>query len=459
MEFIENMKGAFERKGDRLNKDDAQSAVELIFVVAILAGFGAIAVKMLDGKTQELAETGAKNDIAADIAAETKQEPVQQPVIYQEANVSDMLSTLETSNVYVEDGASISNLSKVQEAYSGSPVAIVVLNSENSNDLKKTSYNVQSRTDFDTVIVVKDQFSAVSATYEEAKIHETVEALPNMGASLLSGSDAIIAYSSEASLVETVVVEPPVPADRNVNAALGVTGGFLAMAVVGTVIAVTVSKLRSKARRRKPTKNTIKDMDKNFADNFEELLEILLIHDKMGSKTADQIQDVMTNMAELWKRAKKRSSPDQKIILEVKYSDIFSKLVKLLGENYYIDIYNNKNLWDRPAQRMREVELKLDSVNGQIMTNIRQVNASQDLDFRVALESLMDSSSDGYNTVFEDIDAETAETSSGSGNVITARDISWNTGSKRNQKITGNGNVQIQGDSNIVRVPPRSRRF
>ena len=50
---------------------------------------------------------------------------------------------------------------------------------------------------------------------------------------------------------------------------------------------------------------------------------------------------------------------------------------------------NNPQYWSNPEGRLAEVSLAIDSVDQQAVENIRQVNESRDLEFKVALDSLI----------------------------------------------------------------------
>lgn len=204
----------------------------------------------------------------------------------------------------------------------------------------------------------------------------------------------------ENSTTETINVNP----DSALDAAISITGGFLSSILVIVVISVVVSKLLKKPFGNK-TSNNVTSLTENMPDEMQlsvkNLDKVRLQHIAINStETAASVALIMKNTAELVRRAQKSGSLSQQSLIEVKYSDIFDKLSKLLGEEYYLDVYKNPNMWSRPESRMSEVLSKLSSVNEQVLSNIRQLNDSQDLDFKVALESLLDNTGH-VETVFK----------------------------------------------------------
>lgn len=103
----------------------------------------------------------------------------------------------------------------------------------------------------------------------------------------------------------------------------------------------------------------------------------------------NQVAAILRNSEELFRRILKRGDSQQVRMVSVDYADTLTKLNTALSADYYLDLVRNPALWDRPAERRREVEEALGVVSDQLVKNIQQVNASQDLDLSVALDGLM----------------------------------------------------------------------
>ena len=118
-------------------------------------------------------------------------------------------------------------------------------------------------------------------------------------------------------------------------------------------------------------------ISETFAKGGETLIDL----EKLMATTVNNVQ-------QLFIRLEKRGSTEKKRIAVVEYEDKLTKLIEGLGDNYFLDIAKDPNLWDNAVHRMVEVHDAVEMVNLQLIENIRQVNASKDLEFRVVLNAL-----------------------------------------------------------------------
>lgn len=101
------------------------------------------------------------------------------------------------------------------------------------------------------------------------------------------------------------------------------------------------------------------------------------------------IKDLVNHTNSLFERLEKKGSQSQKNMATVEYRDKLSKILKAVGNDYYLDIALNPKLWNDAENRLNEVKSALVALDEQVITNIRQVNENQDIEFQVALESLI----------------------------------------------------------------------
>lgn len=132
---------------------------------------------------------------------------------------------------------------------------------------------------------------------------------------------------------------------------------------------------------------------KSFTDAFNSTVNVLKAlveqHHVLGyKKTASKMRSILVSTDELFERIKKKGTNDQLTMASVKYAYLFEKVAFAMNDEHYIDIAQNPGLWEDPERRLKEAENALDSVHKQIIDNIKQVNSSKDLDFKVALEAL-----------------------------------------------------------------------
>ena len=79
----------------------------------------------------------------------------------------------------------------------------------------------------------------------------------------------------------------------------------------------------------------------------------------------------------------------------VNYSDTLLKLNKALGVDYYLDIQANPHLWSQPEERLEAVERALKATGLQLIRNIKQINSSQDLEYKISIDLLLKAAEDG----------------------------------------------------------------
>lgn len=111
--------------------------------------------------------------------------------------------------------------------------------------------------------------------------------------------------------------------------------------------------------------------------------------DTVSAATVEQIDSLVTNAIELFHRLRLRADKGQRVVAQAEYEDKLDKLIAALDRDYLPDVLANPRLWDNPEQRVREVQTAMESVDAQLLENIRQVNARRGLVFRVPLGSLI----------------------------------------------------------------------
>lgn len=111
--------------------------------------------------------------------------------------------------------------------------------------------------------------------------------------------------------------------------------------------------------------------------------------DQVAGAVGSQIDALVQNVSELFRRLAAKSDAQQRGIAEVEYDDKLARLARALGDDYLLDLLAHPRLWEDPDRRAREVQSALGAVDAQVIANIRQVNAHRGLVFEVALDGLM----------------------------------------------------------------------
>ncbi|WP_111718969.1 TM2 domain-containing protein [Homoserinimonas sp. OAct 916] len=117
-----------------------------------------------------------------------------------------------------------------------------------------------------------------------------------------------------------------------------------------------------------------------------------LVHEKAGDKMAPavigQVDSLVANVTELFRRLQVTADMAQPARAQIEYEGKLRKLVATLDRDYLLDVLANPGLWDNPEQRMREAQGAIESVNAQLLESIRQVNAHVGLVFEFTLDGL-----------------------------------------------------------------------
>lgn len=173
---------------------------------------------------------------------------------------------------------------------------------------------------------------------------------------------------------------------------LALIGGFAGSA--GVVALSTKMYINAKINQMRVVRTpVITASSKSFTEAFNDAVEALKVliekHHVLGYKrTSSKMKSILIAVDELFGRIQKKGTNDQLSMASVKYAYLFDKVAYAMNEDHYIDIARNPHLWENPERRMKDSEKALDSVHQQIIDNIKQVNSSKDLDFKVALEAL-----------------------------------------------------------------------
>jgi hypothetical protein len=187
---------------------------------------------------------------------------------------------------------------------------------------------------------------------------------------------------------------------------LTVIGIVILLLVAGLVTAIVLILRHSSPKRRRTRAHS--RVDKKLFDNSEnadsveksllklrELADLYAAQPKKytagGAPIHGQINQVIVDVQELFRRLRANGTAQQARLAESKYADVLKKVVLTVDRDYYGDIVANPRLWSSPDERIKAIGQALRAVHEQVLENIKQVNASKDLEFMVVLDSLLES--------------------------------------------------------------------
>ncbi|UOQ60334.1 hypothetical protein MUN76_15075 [Leucobacter rhizosphaerae] len=307
-------------------------------------------------------------------------------------DANEIVEACGTQSVCLFDGATISNAPELASALPEG-VRVIVIPEPNQAESVQSSViatQVQAATGAETVIIIEDRAKDRFSVASDGDATAITEALYSQGE-----SDGGIAV---AAIGETLVPGSPAQAPGvGFDGTAVIFGAVALIAVAGATLGVILfarrrrnarghtSRVRS-ARLEKELTAALNGEDGAYIqDSIEQLDRWSAPFPTIGPRVTGMTRHV----SELFVRVHKRGSDQQLRLLQSKYKDTLSKLRKALNDDYYGDIVQNPQYWSNPEGRLAEVSLAIDSVDQQAVENIRQVNESRDLEFKVALDSLI----------------------------------------------------------------------
>lgn len=316
---------------------------------------------------------------------------------------------LDSSAVYVDPGSTLSSDSAIASLAADEHVGVVVLPDLATQTYSATGLATQllHRTDgYEAIIVVVDG-SSTSFGVAADDADEAVTLATELNSSTAGDAGAVVLETLQRDDWQGSVIARGSNDDGGgtLGTVVGVGGGLVGLAVVAAGAVLVARQLR----RTGASGATVRDIP-------EELRQVLLGLDTLASQhgtsfspgVSARLGSIRTNVRELFKRIKRTGTEQQVRIASIEYVDVLTKLNRALGPDYYLDILRNPRLWENPDGRRAEVEEAVAATDEQLVANIRQVNASQDLEFKVALESLVGSMNATVKDIYAKPDPTTA---------------------------------------------------
>jgi len=301
--------------------------------------------------------------------------------------VSDAVATLQAGSSYVAPGLSAGT---PDPGFAGQGIGVVVMevNGNSAFTPNQIAAQIQGQlgSEYSTIIVVNaDPTSNIS--YGVVPGTSSAAILPILAGG--SGVDNLNANQGAITSALATTTTPVTSGGSDFDAAPVVVGGglVLALAVIVTLVIVTLKRVRGKKVKAVTTKAINSDKLKSQLEKLADIIERYRALKYVDF--ANELSATLSNINELFARLERKGSKSQKGVAEVEYTTTLERLNGALGEDYYIDIARRPDLWDRPNERLSEVRSAAKAVDAQILENIKQVNSSRDLDFRVALDALL----------------------------------------------------------------------
>ncbi|WP_401000466.1 hypothetical protein [Agromyces sp. GXQ0307] len=311
--------------------------------------------------------------------------------------VDDASDALQTSPVYVSsevDGASALQgalLAQVGDDSIG--VAVFSDNAALEASGPEIVTQLAETTGYDTIIVaVGDDLSAGSRVLEAGEAMQ----IANEAEADADGIDAALTETVQG--VQAADQPPPLVVGGDGGAGIGpvlglVIGAAVLVAAAGAVFGVV------RTRRRRGRGGVDAKIPEPIRRNVAILRALAAEYAQVGARgnavaaqTANDMMGIAQNVEELFVRLDRAGggqADGQRGLAAIEYDDTLRKLTAALDRDYLLDILTHPHLWDDPDVRVREVRDAVVEVSGELVQNIRQVNARRGLHFQVSLDGLI----------------------------------------------------------------------
>ena len=310
-------------------------------------------------------------------------------------DIDSIVDACSTQVVCLFDGAQIGDAASLESALPEGVRVVVIPEPDQAESVLRPqdiASQFKQATGAETVIVIEDRKKDLSYVASDGDATAIATAVNSQGKD--DGGEAVAAIAG--TLAETTPNEGPTAGSGDAGAGGGIAviaGVVILLAAAATVTAVLISRSRKGSRAlgssRALEKQLASALHGEDGEFIRRAIDELQDRAKSDPELGGRIQPLIGHLSELFARVRRRGTEQQLRLLTVQYKDTLTKLTKAVADDYYGDISRNPQFWSDPEARLHEVRLAVESVDRQAVENIRQVNESRDLEFKVALDSLI----------------------------------------------------------------------
>lgn len=162
------------------------------------------------------------------------------------------------------------------------------------------------------------------------------------------------------------------------------------LAVLSGIAVILVK--RRKSHNKNDTNNySFRKMPKTIRSAISSFRKAVDLHKDLKSYSLyEPSQRLISRLVDLEEVMDKLPKNDQRrMILEVEYVERLQKLTEAIGKDYYLNILEEPNHWDEPNKKLQRVKDAVFALREQVLDSIRQINNSSNLEFKIALDSII----------------------------------------------------------------------
>lgn len=176
---------------------------------------------------------------------------------------------------------------------------------------------------------------------------------------------------------------------------------LLTLASGGLIAGAVAAKSKSGIAQITSTNTGMKEIDSTKMQNLYGLYNNY--YRRTNYPVKKPLEEIFVTASALIEKSSKVGTEAQKRNISYQLNYLFEKLIEVLRPEYYYEIKTRPTYWDNPKELALQVESAVISVNKELHKNMRLLNSSQELDFKVNLKILngkgeSDAVKDIYNT-------------------------------------------------------------
>lgn len=337
--------------------------------------------------------------------------------------VQKSVDGLKEYRIYKNDGTNLTDGSAISQKISDTKIGVTVVTPQSvqNKDLHEVANLIHQDVSeqYDTVIVVedgnKDSF-AVSSSVDGIESSFTKELgnqpVDDAGWTLLADSNNLVdTYHNTIASIEQREQEQN---EQAISDALGTTAIYAGGLTLTVGALVLLHKIREILNNRKKTiRGRVKNYFKNNTEEFKNTMvtfgELSDLHRQelrgTGFGLYNEIDNLFDKVKDLFSAMEREGTTEaNKAKIETEYTHTFNKLNDILGKDNYIYIAKtNDNTYfnkDR-KETLHKVKESLAIVERQVVSSIRLINESNEIDFEAKLRSIFNNGRHDFERIFE----------------------------------------------------------
>lgn len=319
--------------------------------------------------------------------------------------VSRSAKGLSSYQVFQSAGTTFTDGQTLATKLRGSDFGVVVIPEKDveSKSARQIASEIRSSAgvEYSTVIVVLDgQLDSLGVSSSNREVEDRVSSylgngpVKDSGWTLSQNSEKLINVEKDLKAEADKVLWEAEKAAKTAEhvEAIKTFAPFLAIALFPFLTIFFIRRYRKRTRNKdNPVKYGFRKMPKSLREAVNRFRKVADLHKNLERNSLyDSCNNLIARFIDLEEKMEKLKGNDsQMMILEVEYVERLDKLSEAIGENYYLNILEDPSHWEDPTKKIKRVKDAVGALSTQVLESIRQINDSSNLEFKIALDSII----------------------------------------------------------------------